>query len=43
MNSPVNLGTRQTFADVAATIAHCFDAPQRFGATSFLNDLMEGK
>ncbi|HHX21428.1 MAG TPA: phosphopentomutase, partial [Clostridiales bacterium] len=43
MTSPINLGTRQTFSDVAATIAHCFDAPQRFGAISFLNDLMEGK
>ncbi len=42
MSKPINLGTRATFSDVAATIADFFGAPERFQATSFLNDIMEG-
>ena len=32
----IDLGTRKTFADVAATLAEYFGLPDRFGATSFL-------
>lgn len=34
-----NLGTRATFADVAATISDFFGLDERFGATSFLGEL----
>ena len=32
----IDLGTRSSFADVAATLAEYFGLPERFGATSFL-------
>jgi len=32
----ISLGTRETFADVAATLAQFFELPDRFGAQSFL-------
>ena len=35
MRSVKSLGTRETFADIAATIADLFGLPQRFNATSF--------
>lgn len=35
------LGTRQTFADVAATISAFFGLEERFDATSFLDDMKE--
>ena len=35
INRPVDLGTRATYADMAATIADYFGLPERFGATSF--------
>ena len=41
MKNAIDLGTRATFADVAATISESFGLSQRFGATSFL-DRLEG-
>ena len=41
MRRLVDLGTRQTFADVAASIAAFYGLPQRFGATSFINEMEE--
>ena len=38
-NRHQHLGDRETFADIAATIADYFDQPQRFEATSFLEEL----
>ncbi len=35
----VNLGTRDSFADVAATISDYFNLEERFNAMSFLNEL----
>lgn len=35
----VNLGTRLTFADIAATLSELFGLPQRWQATSFLHQL----
>jgi phosphopentomutase len=32
----ISLGTRETFADLAATLAEFFELPDRFGAQSFL-------
>ncbi len=40
MNKLVDLGVRDTFADIAATIAHAFGLKERFDATSFLNDIL---
>lgn len=37
----INLGTRKTFADVGATIAEYFNIDERFGATSFLKDILK--
>ncbi len=34
-----DLGTRETFADIAATVCEYFDLPERFGASSFLTDI----
>ena len=34
--SAINLGTRETFADIAATLAEYFDLPERFTGRSFL-------
>ncbi len=39
METAVDLGTRATFADVAATVSDCFGLTQRFGAVSFLDRL----
>jgi phosphopentomutase len=39
MERPVDLGTRETFADVAATIADNFRAAKRLPGTSFLNQV----
>ena len=36
----VNVGTRQTFADIAATILDYFDVPSKVAGASFLNDIM---
>jgi phosphopentomutase len=41
MKNAIDLGTRATFADVAATVSETFGLPQRFGAVSFL-DRLEG-
>lgn len=35
MKGLTDLGTRRTYADIAATIAELFGAPERFGAESF--------
>jgi phosphopentomutase len=37
MKTLINLGTRATFADIAATIAELFGLPERFHAESFAN------
>ena len=39
MTKLVNLGTRTTYADVAATCAEWLGLPDRFGATSFADKL----
>ncbi|HHT07994.1 MAG: phosphopentomutase [Christensenellales bacterium] len=39
----IHLDERDTFADIAATIAEFFGLPQRFDAQSFLDDLLELK
>lgn len=39
----IHLNERDTFADIAATIAEFFGLPQRFDAQSFLDDLLELK
>ena len=39
MEKLVDLGTRSTYADIAATVAEFLGLPQRFGATSFLQEL----
>lgn len=39
MNGLQSIGTRETYADIAATICDYFDLPQRFGAESYLNAL----
>jgi phosphopentomutase len=38
---PVPLGTRRTFADIAATLAEHFGLAGRFGATSFRGEVMD--
>ena len=43
LNTEVNLGVRSTYADMAATIAEFFGLEERFGATSFLPELMGGR
>ena len=37
MKGLTDLGTRKTYADIAATIAELFGIPERFGAESFAN------
>lgn len=37
-----NLGTRETYADIAATILEYFNVPQEVLGTSFLKDIIEG-
>lgn len=37
----INLGTRKTFADVGATVAEYLGIDERFGATSFLMDILK--
>lgn len=39
MNRLVDLGVRTTYADIAATCAEWLGLPDRFGATSFMNDI----
>ena len=39
MTGLVDLGTRQTYADVAATCAEWLGLPDRFGAESFADKL----
>ena len=39
MTKLVDLGTRTTYADIAATCAEWLGLPERFGATSFANEL----
>ena len=39
LNTAVDLGDRDTYADMAATIADYFGLPDRFGAVSFLPEL----
>ncbi len=39
MTGSKDLGTRATFADIAATVSDFFGYEERFGAESFLNDL----
>ena len=40
MNKLVDLGTRATYADIAATAAEFLGLEQRFGATSFLKEIL---
>ena len=42
MRSFTPLGTRSSFADIAATIAELFGLPQRFGAKSFAQPIATG-
>ena len=42
LNTGVNLGDRDTYADMAATIAEFFGLEERFNATSFLTELYGG-
>jgi phosphopentomutase len=37
----LNLGTRATFADIAATILEYYDVPQKTAGTSFLKEIMD--
>ncbi len=39
MTTVTSIGTRETFADIAATIADLFGLPERFNATSFADTL----
>ncbi len=39
MTGLTDLGTRATYADIAATLAEKFGLPQRFGATSFADQI----
>ena len=39
MRSAVDLGTRDSYADIAATVCEGFGLPQRFGAASFFDRL----
>jgi phosphopentomutase len=38
--SPVDLGTRETFADLGQTLAHAFDVPRLAHGTSFLSEII---
>ncbi|UCE25281.1 MAG: phosphopentomutase [Candidatus Zixiibacteriota bacterium] len=40
LNCGISLGTRDTFADVAATVAELFGLPARFPGESFLRDII---
>ncbi len=40
MKKLVDLGVRDTYADIAATVAEYLNLPQRFCAKSFLNDIL---
>ena len=42
LNRPVDLGTRDTYADMAATISDYFGLEERFGAVSFWPELEGG-
>ena len=39
MKGRIDLGTRKSYADIAATVAELFGAPERFGAESFASQL----
>ena len=39
MRRAIDLGVRNTYADMAATICEGFGLPDRFGATSFYQEL----
>ncbi len=39
--SPVDLGTRETFADLGQTLAHAFDVPRLAHGTSFLSEIID--
>lgn len=41
MTQLVDIGTRQTYADVAATVSELFGMPDRFGAESFAQDILK--
>lgn len=43
MRGLTKLGTRETYADVAATIAQAFQIPNRFGANSFYPEIDKGE
>jgi phosphopentomutase len=38
--SPVDLGTRETFADLGQTLAHAFNVPRLSHGTSFLHEII---
>ena len=40
MHAPIDLGTRKTYADIAATCAEWLGLPDRFGASSFAKKLL---
>ena len=42
MTKSVDLGTRSTFADIAATCAEWLGLEDRFGAVSFANEIRDG-
>jgi len=39
--NPVDLGTRETFADLGQTLAHAFDVPRLAHGTSFLSEIID--
>jgi phosphopentomutase len=39
--NPVDLGTRETFADLGQTLAHAFDVPRLVHGTSFLSEIID--
>ena len=41
MKGGVDLGVRKTFAEVGATIAEYLGIDERFGAESFLKDILK--
>ena len=38
---PIDLGTRETFADLGQTLAHAFDVPMLAHGTSFLSEIID--
>lgn len=39
----VNLGTRRSFADIAATVLDIFETPKRTAGSGFMNEMMVGR